>query len=441
MHMLPQREAMAMAATLRHQALILAAGNGVTRAMGFVLRLLTARWMGAEALGVMELAGTAGMLALTPLTAGLPSAMSRLTARRPAADQPEVLRAGLALARRTAMFLTLGLVLLSPALSWLMGDVRALPAMLAASPSVPLLGLCCVYAGYSYGRQDTLHPALNECAEQSVRFALTAGLILTLGGRSVRLTAALPALAESVAALASLLLFRRFIPARPSRARPSQALTRQLFRLAAPSTLSRLCGSGVRMLGAVLLPVCLRRSGLSAGAATAQYGLLSGMAMPLLMLPGVVTGALCMVATPAVSRTEGTGRLRGTMARLTLSALFVGFAAGAGLLVLAGPISTVLYHQSALAPLVRFLSPLTVLFALHQVEAGMIAGLGLQRRSLTGAILSGCIQLGLTACLAPLPAWRVFGAALAMMASHLFSVLWDGAVLLLALKAHTAPAG
>ena len=77
-----------MAATLRHQALILAAGNGLTRAMGFVMRLLTARWMGAEALGVMELAGTAGMLALTPLAAGLPSAMSRLTARRPAADQP-----------------------------------------------------------------------------------------------------------------------------------------------------------------------------------------------------------------------------------------------------------------------------------------------------------------------------------------------------------------
>ena len=428
-----------MAATLRRQALILAAGNGVTRAMGFVLRLLTARWMGAEALGVMELAGTAGMLALTPLAAGLPSAMSRLTARRPAADQPEVLRAGLALARRAALFLTLGLVLLSPALSWLMDDVRALPAMLAAAPSVPLLGLCCVYTGYCYGRQDTLHPALNECAEQSVRFALAAGLLLTLGGRSVGLTAALPALAESAAALASLLLFRRFIPALPSRARPSQALTRQLFRLAAPSTLSRLCGSGVRMLGAVLLPVCLRRSGLSSGAATAQYGLLNGMAMPLLMLPGVVTGALCMVATPAVSRTEGTGRLLGTMTRLTLSALFIGLAASAGLLLLAEPIGTVLYHQSALAPLVRFLSPLTVLFALHQVEAGMIAGLGLQRRSLTGAVLSGCIHLGLTACLTPLPAWRIFGAALAMIASHLFSVLWDGAVLLLAVRARSAP--
>ena len=100
-----------MAATLRRQAMILSAGNGLTRAIGFVLRLLMARWMGAEAMGVMELAGTAGMLALTPLTAGLPSAMSRLTARRAAADQPEVLRAGLALSGRAAFFLTAGLVL------------------------------------------------------------------------------------------------------------------------------------------------------------------------------------------------------------------------------------------------------------------------------------------------------------------------------------------
>ena len=423
-----------MAATLRRQAMILSAGNGLTRAMGFVLRLLMARWMGAEAMGVMELAGTAGMLALTPLTAGLPSAMSRLTARRAAADQPEVLRAGLALSGRGAFFLTAGLVLFSPALTWLMGDTRALPAMLASAPSVPMLGLCCVYAGYCYGRQDTLHPALNECAEQSVRFLLTAGLVLLLRGYGAGLTAALPALAESAAALVSLLLFRRFVPLRPSRARPSQALTRQLFRLAAPSTLSRLCGSGVRMLGAVLLPVCLRRSGLSSGAATAQYGMLHGMAMPLLMLPGVVTGALCTVATPAVSRSEGTVRLRSTMARLTLAALGVGAASGAGLWLLSGPISTLLYHQSALAPLVRFLSPLTLLFALHQVEAGMVAGLGLQRKSLTGAMLSGAAQLMLTALLAPMPSWRLFGAALALMVSRLLAVVWDGALLLSALR-------
>ena len=84
----------------------------------------------------------------------------------------------------------------------------------------------------------------------------------------------------------------------------------------------------------VLLPVCLRRSGLSAEAATAQFGLLNGMAMPLLMLPGIVTGAICMVATPAVSRQEKQQtRLRRTMRQLLWSAGAVGTAAALLLLV------------------------------------------------------------------------------------------------------------
>ena len=79
-------------ASLKKQALVLTLANAYTRALGFVLRLVTARLMGAEAMGVMELASSAVMLAITPVTAGVPTAMSRLTAQR-GADEKAVLRA------------------------------------------------------------------------------------------------------------------------------------------------------------------------------------------------------------------------------------------------------------------------------------------------------------------------------------------------------------
>ena len=90
-----------MPQTLKKQALTLTIANGFTRGLGFLFRLMTARLMGAEAIGVMELSASAAMLALTPATAGLPTAMSRMTAR-PNADQHAVLRAGLSLNRRMA---------------------------------------------------------------------------------------------------------------------------------------------------------------------------------------------------------------------------------------------------------------------------------------------------------------------------------------------------
>ena len=65
--------------SLKRQALITACCGALVRAMGFGLRLWISRLLGAEALGVTELASGAHMLALTPASAGLPSAVSRMT--------------------------------------------------------------------------------------------------------------------------------------------------------------------------------------------------------------------------------------------------------------------------------------------------------------------------------------------------------------------------
>ena len=424
-----------MGGSLKRQALILTAGNGLTRALGFLLHLVFARLMGAEALGVMELSHSVSMLALTPVTAGLPTAMSRMTAGRPALDRPNVLRAGLALVTRIALVVMPATLLLSPALGWMLGDARAVPAIWSMAPCVLLLGLCSVYSGYCYGQANTLTPAVNECVEQTVRFALSMGLLVWLGGRSIALSAALPGVAECVAAGLSLWLFRRVIRLPRSLARPSKALMGEVTRLTVPMVLSRLCLTGMRTLNAVLLPACLRRSGLAASAATAQFGLLNGMAMPLMMLPGVVTGAVCMVATPAVSRLERQPRrLKAVMRQLALAGLGIGAAAAVLLTLGADVIGQKLYRQEALIPLIRLMAPVTAVMALNQVMNGMIAGLGLQRRSLTGTVLSAATVLLMTAWLAPLPGLRLFGAALATMAGQTVTLLWNGGVLLLALR-------
>lgn len=416
--------------SLARQALILTLGNGLTRGLGFLLRLLLARWLGAEALGVMEMANAVGMLALTPVTAGIPAAMSRLTALRPPGEQSAVLKAGVGLIRRMAWVLMPALALLSPALAWLLGDMRSLPAMWVNLPDILLLGLCSACTGYCYGQDNALLPAAAECAEQGVRFLLSVVLVLALGQASLGIRAALPGVAEGIAALVVVMIFRRALPMQGA-APADAALERQLLYLSTPTTLARLCLTGARAMEAVLLPVCLRRSGLSASAATAQYGLLSGMALPSMMLPGIVTSALCMVTGPAITRAEGNARLlRCTMRRMLLPALGIGLACTLALFSGAELIALWLYHTPELAALLRLMSPCALLFALHQVQMGMITGLGLQRRALTGTILSSCVSLAAMAALSVHPGLRLFGAAIATMLGQLITVLWDARILL-----------
>lgn len=431
-----------MRANLRRQALILTLANGYTRGVGFVMHLLLARLMGAQALGVMEMAHSVIMLAITPVTAGIPSAVSRLTAQRSGAEASKVFRAGESLVKRMSALLAPALLVLSPLLAWLLGDMRTLPAILTSVPDVILLGLCAVYSGYFYGLEDARTPALNECVEQTVRVALAAGLLLLLPRRSVAVTAALPGLAESIAGVAVMLLFRKAMPVKEAGLAADASLRREIWRLSAPTTLSRLCLTGMRALNAVLLPVCLRRSGLSAEAATAQFGLLNGMAMPLMMLPGIVTSAVCMVATPAVSRQERQPkRLRRTVRTMTLASLAIGAAAMAGLFLLADFAAGRLYDTAALAPLIRLLCPLALIMAVHQVLIGMVTGLGLQRKTLTGTIAGSALTLVLTALLCPLASWRLFGAVAALLAGHLLRMIWCAAVLWKALDADSQKSG
>lgn len=415
-------------ASLKKQALILTLANAYTRALGFVLRLLTARLMGAQALGLMEMSSSAVMLAITPVTAGVPTAMSRMAAQR-GADASAVLKAGLSLVKRLTLILSPAMLLLSPAIAWILGDMRTLPSILTSVPLIGLLGLCAVYSGWFYGRDDASTPALSECVEQTVRCALAFGLLYFFAHLGDALTAALPNIAEVAAGLGVWWLFRRKGP-RLTRSKPDAALRHEITRLTAPTTGARLCQTALRTLNAVLLPVCLRRSGLSSQAATAQFGLLNGMCMPLLMLPGIVTGAICMVATPAVSRQEHQPmRLRRTMRQLLLSAAGIGAVTSAALYLGAEFISLRLYREAALAPLLKLMAPAALLSSVQQVQFGLITGLGRQNKALTGTVAASFLSLGITAVLCPLPDVRLFGAGIATLCGTVLRVVWNAFVL------------
>ena len=261
-----------MAASLTKQTITLTLANAYTRGLGFLLRLALARIMGAEALGMMELTSSVSMLALTPVTAGTPVAVSRMTARHPSCDQRQVLLAGRSLALRMAAVLAPALAMLAPLLAYLLGDTRTLPGLWCTVPAIPLMGLCSVYCGWYYGREDTRRPALSEATEQTVRCVLALGLLTAFSGASLGIRAAIPPAAESVAALCAVLMMRHASGLTRMRQEPSPTLRRELFRLCAPSVFARLCVTAARALNAVVLPVCLRASGLSTQAATAQFG-------------------------------------------------------------------------------------------------------------------------------------------------------------------------
>lgn len=421
------------------QTAILSGANFFVRILGFVMRIWLSRTLGAEAMGIMELASSAHMLWIAPVTSGLPMAVSRHTARAQASNNPLRMRETLVAGRRLANIISWSmlplLLVLSPFLAHLLGDTRTLPALLFFLPCLPILGLSAVYNGYFYGASNTLPPALSELAEQVVRFALCAAALTLLPPMRAAYAAAVPAAATAVGEGMGLLLVAVILRSiqKPEKTAVPKGLMKSLWRLSLPMTVMRVCNTMMRTVNAVLIPARLRMSGLLAAEATARFGMIYGMAMPLVMLPAVVTGALAMVAAPAfAARENNPAAMRRLLIRVLMPTLLLSVLAMAVLWFGAPVFAKQLYRQAELEPLLRILSPCVLFMGVQQVMGGILAGLGQQRRALYASLSGSIVTVVLTYFLAALPALRLTGVALAMQAGQMLTLAMNLRYLLLA---------
>ena len=279
----------------KKQTVFLTGVNAVVRAMGLLMRVVLSRLLGAEIMGIAELAQSVHMLAIAPLTSGIPMAISRMTARAPRAEKQKPLLAGIFLVRVASAALIPALLLLSPFLAHWMGDVRVLPSLWFSAPCILILGYSAAFNGYCYGMERSLEPALSELIEQAARLILSFFLITWLSRLTAAWLAAVPVAATMLAELVGLtfVVLRLRIPL--CGAAQAAAWREPVLRLAAPATLSRLVQTLFRSLTAILIPIRLQASGLAPAEATSRLGMLNGMVMPILMLPCVFTSALSMV--------------------------------------------------------------------------------------------------------------------------------------------------
>ena len=414
---------------LKKQALICALNDTLVRGLGFVMRLWVSRKLGAEAVGVMELASGAHMLALTPAAAGLPGAISRLTAKAKNEEERQlVFCAGRQLVLRLALIICPLFLLFSPGIASLLGDERTLPSLWFFVPCVFFIGLSSVYDGACFGQGHAWPPAVSELTEQLIRMGTLFALLQLFPRLTIPWRAALPAfsgmLGEGAGLIAVMLLCRNAFINRKDPRLPK--LRKKIQHLSLPLMLSRLSHTGLKTLCGIMIPLRLAACGLEKGEALRRLGMLNGMVMPLMFLPGLFAGALSTVGGPAMARCQS-GKAEGRLALRLFSVAFgCGIFCAGGLYLMAPMIAGSIYHLPELAPLIRALCPMAIILPLQQVTNGLMTGLGLQKKSLFSSLLGAGMTLICTWQWAGNPQLHVLGAGYAQIAGHgltLFSML------------------
>jgi stage V sporulation protein B len=187
-----------------------------------------------------------------------------------------------------------------------------------------------------------------------------------------------------------------------------------------PVTGSKMIGSLSYLVESILTVRSLAVAGVATAAATAQYGLLQGMVIPLLLLPGALTYALAVSLVPSLSEAASRGDWPAIHLRLH-QAMRLAVVSSAPFVVLFGllasPICRLLYGDDSMANMLQWMAPIAILLYMQAPLQAALQALDRPGTALFNTFAGAAIKLILIVQLASDPTLGILGAVIAIGAN------------------------
>ena len=285
--------------------MILSSFSVLTRALGFLFRIFLSRLIGAEGLGVYQVAFSVFMVLETFISSGLPLAVSKRTSAlnsqsiQDRQKETSMVTSALLIGIFTALFITAVVFLFNRCFSWLFTDSRCIKILFILIPSLVFSSVYAVLRGNLWGHKKYFLVSLTEFVEQVVRIILT---ILFLGILNFALDKVFLASISYVISCivsSSLVFLIYFKNGGKINQKPKDI--KSILHSSVPITMVRVLSSLLSPLIAIIVPMKLVSLGYTNSQALSVFGIAMGMTFPLLYIPSTIIGALNMTLIPDLS--------------------------------------------------------------------------------------------------------------------------------------------
>lgn len=445
--------------------MILLVAGIVNRILGFIPRILLPRIIGAEGVGLYQLGYPFFIVLVTIITGGIPLAVAKLIAEAESSGRPgrsaAILRTSLIFTTGAGFIFTIASLYGAPWISrYVLPDSRVYHTFLAMSPMIVIVAVSSVFRGYFQGKQNMIPSASSSILETLARIVCVlwfSYLMLPMGVAYGAAGAMLGVAAGEVVGMA-VILWHYWRSRRREAGIPSSgphvdeanlpdagpgtgadsgtgtgnrfaSNLKRILRIAIPVTGGRLVGSLSYLLESITTAQSLAIAGITTAIATAQYGALQGMIIPLLLLPGALTSSLAVSLVPSLAEAQARGDMRTIHLRLHQSlrlALVTGGPFAAIMYVLAEPLCLLIYNNADIAGMLKIMAPFALfLYAQSPLQAALQA-LDKPGRALLNTLIGAIIKISLIFYLASNPSFGIYGAIIAIIANFAIVTLLHG---------------
>lgn len=379
----------------------------VSRIIGFFYRIYLSRLFGEEGMGIYQLLNPVLALSFALTAAGFQTAISKFVAQAGAsgtslrgAYRPMIL--GLSLSVPLSA-LSLAVIYLGaePIAVGLLMEPRCAPMLRILAFSIPPSAIHGCINGYFYGKKKASIPAFTQLLEQCCRVGCVYLLAsCALGtGRQPTVSAAVLGLTvgeflSMTATVAAIYIqYARDLRSPARKAAPSplpagfpqagRITYRMLLGMVVPLTANRIVLGLLQSLETVTLPASLRAYGYDTATSLSVYGVLTGMAFPLIFFPNAITGSVSVLLLPLISESRARGDLR-SVRRYTLRTIrlcgLLGLLCMTFFLIFGQRLGELLFHSPLAGYFITVLGFLCPFLYLDNTLSSILQGLGMAAR-------------------------------------------------------------
>jgi stage V sporulation protein B len=175
-----------------------------------------------------------------------------------------------------------------------------------------------------------------------------------------------------------------------------RVLLKRVLACAVPVSINRFIISIMMAIEVILIPQRLLAGGLNAIECMQEYGKLTGMAMPLIFFPALVTTSISTTLVPAISESLSVndfGRVNYRISKSIQITMVLGFLFTAMFACYSNQIAELIYPNQAVGHTLFLLSFTCVLVYLTQIMMGIMNGLGKQGVLLLNSVIGATIRI------------------------------------------------
>lgn len=369
----------------------------LTRIAGFLFRVYLSRAIGAEALGLYQVAFSVFIVLLTIVSSGLPFIVSRLTASYRVGEnhkkQSGLLMSAIIIGLVVSALLCGCVLIFRNVFSKLFTDASCMMILIVLLPALVFSSVYSVVRGALWGQGNYFALCVSEFFEQIVRIFVCVLMLSPVASVVTNSVSAAWSLTIACAASMIFVLLLYFIyGGRLSKPKDFK----QLLRRSTPITGVRVGGSLAQPLVALIIPARLMSIGYSSSQAMSLFGVAVGMTMPLLFVPSALIGALSTALVPDISMAVAKEDTKHIETRIRTSIIFALFISAMTVPLFAGAgeeIGQFLYGNSLSGLILASSAWIMLPMGLNNITSSLLNSLGYEIRSCINYFIGAIVML------------------------------------------------